>query len=418
MRSWLGRAAFLGRAGWLGLGIALGVAAHSLPAWADGKTVEAASAAEKARAQAKFREASAHFRAARWDEAIHGFRESYEIVKSPNTYVMLGRALRKAGRLVEAYETLRQAAEDAHALASRIPKYNQAAKTAEVELAEIRTDLALVNVEVTPADGLVLSVAGRQIPDDRWKSIPVMPGKVEVVVKAPDGREARRVIDAVASREHPVTLELPEPAAPLAAPAPNPAARCAAPLVGERRIGRGAPPAQTLCVRRSRGGRGRPCHIRDRRIDGALHGARPGGQRARRTAARETWKTTSTRGVTSRPSPTSGSRSESSASGPPWRFSCPAALHQLPKMPAEGRNPAPDSSSPAAPARSSCEAHSDETGRLRVARRTRARSKLRDRFRSVRVYRPGWAGGLRGKRPRRRSQGRSFGFRRRRERRG
>src|SRR5262245_34691277 len=212
MRSWLGRAAFLGRAGWLGLGVVLGVLSHSAPVLAEGKAVEQASAAERASAQVKFRQASAAFRASRWDEAIAGFRESYEIVKSPNTYVMLGRAQRKAGQLVEAFETLQQAADDARALAQRMPKYEQATKTAQLELSELQAELALVRVEVAPSDQLSLSVAGRTIPQERWKSIPVRPGSVEIVVKAPDGREARRVIDAVASREHPVTLELPAPA--------------------------------------------------------------------------------------------------------------------------------------------------------------------------------------------------------------
>jgi len=214
MRSWLGRAAFLGRAGWLGLAIAFGVVARSSPAWAEGKSVEQASAAEKASAQAKFKEASAHFRASRWNEAILGFRESYDIVKSPNSYVMLGRAQRKAGRLVEAHETLQQAADEARALASRMPKYNQAARTADAELAEIKPELALLSVDAPAEDGLSLSVDGRRIPQNRWKSIPVMPGKVEVVLSAADGREARRTIDAVASREQPVKLELSAPAEP------------------------------------------------------------------------------------------------------------------------------------------------------------------------------------------------------------
>lgn len=193
---------------------------------AAGKGIDEASEAEKTQAQKKFKEGSKAFEKEQYDKAIESFNASYEIVASPNAHVMLGRAQRKAGKLLEAYETLQAAVEEAKVLAIKVPKYQQAVDTANAELTEIHADIAVLVIDVANAPpSTTLTVAGRPIAKERWKSVPVLPGKIEVVAKSTEGREARQTVEAAAGSDPIVHLDLnPQPAAVEAAPAAPPVA--------------------------------------------------------------------------------------------------------------------------------------------------------------------------------------------------
>ncbi len=215
------------------------------PALAAGKSVEVASQEEMSRAQAQFEVGRGHFEASRWDEAVAAFRASHDVVASPTTHLMLGRALRKGGRLLEAWTELWLAADEARELSSRIPRYAEAAELAEAEVAGLRLEIALVSVKVEGApQGADLRVAGAAIDETGWRSIPVVPGKTRIEVAAGDGRTAATTIDAVAGAEHEVLLALAASSgapAPAAGASPIPVAADAEPPPRPARRGIGVP---------------------------------------------------------------------------------------------------------------------------------------------------------------------------------
>ena len=120
-----------------------------------------------------------------YKEAVEKFRESYNIVASPNSRLMLGRALVKVNQPLDAYREFEETITQATELAAKQPKYQKTADAARKELDDIKVELAFITV----IPGTEVSIGGRKLSDADWgKPLPVMPGKVQVEITATDGR--------------------------------------------------------------------------------------------------------------------------------------------------------------------------------------------------------------------------------------
>src|SRR5688572_1019616 len=91
----------------VGAALCVAIATAWLPprsAFAAGVSPLTASAQERRKAQARYEEGAKLFEAKRFPEALKAFQESYDIVASPNSHLMIARSLRDSGKLVAAYE--------------------------------------------------------------------------------------------------------------------------------------------------------------------------------------------------------------------------------------------------------------------------------------------------------------------------
>lgn len=178
---------------------------------------------QKAGAQKTFDAGSKLYDAHQFEEALAAFRASYQIVPSPNSHLMVARALRELGRDVEAYAEYDAVAKEA---AKRGEKYQSAGHAAAEEREEVRAKIALVTVTLAagaPADAVV-KVGDRTLAAaELGTPIPVAPGPVEVTANAGDGSTAKQESTLAAGGASTVTLTLVAPAKPAEAPAPAPA---------------------------------------------------------------------------------------------------------------------------------------------------------------------------------------------------
>ena len=193
----MARAALL-RASTLGLCAACLVAAPSSAA-AQGAAPEEATAEQKDQASEAFRKGRTAFDERRFSDALTGFRESYDIVASPNAHLMIGHTLRELGREAEAYETFGSVALEAEAAAATNDKNAETAKLAREEQERLRAKIALLSLSLpTTSSTATLTVGGRDIPRERWgEPIAVEPGKVMVVL-TDSGDPLVRSIEAAA----------------------------------------------------------------------------------------------------------------------------------------------------------------------------------------------------------------------------
>jgi hypothetical protein len=189
--------------------------------------VDSATAEQVRLAQEAFREGDKLFDTQRYEHAIERYQASYSIVASPNTALMIARALRELGRLDEAYAQYEAAVEEAERVATRKPAYQQTAQAAQEELGALRSRVCRVNIDLgdVPATADV-TVGGKAVDTARLdEPVIVTPGKVVVHARTADGQEARVETNAPAGREVSVTLKLGEvaPEASAAATRPGPA---------------------------------------------------------------------------------------------------------------------------------------------------------------------------------------------------
>jgi len=156
-----------------------------------------------------------------FDKALVAFRSSYGVVASPNSRLMVVRALAALERRPEAYEEVLAVVSEAKAAAAKSAKYKKTLEAAETELGELKKSLAFLTVNVTGAlEGATLSIAGNPVPQQRWgKSIAVDPGSIEVVLSTADGKETKKV-DAAAGATAQISISPPKPDTNLLPPPP------------------------------------------------------------------------------------------------------------------------------------------------------------------------------------------------------
>ncbi len=190
--------------------LAVPAQAQKTPAKPTPPAVDAAAVKLKQDASALYKAGKAAFDNNRLDEALAKFRESYRIVASPNSRLMISRTLGKLGKNVDAYREALAAAEEARAAAAHNDKYKQTAADAHDDIVELEKKIAVVTITVAGAPGAAtLSVGGLTIDAAEWsKPILLDPGKVEVVLTNSDG-VSRQIVDARPGARLDVRVALP-----------------------------------------------------------------------------------------------------------------------------------------------------------------------------------------------------------------
>jgi hypothetical protein len=194
-------------------------AALALLCWAElavaaGATAADATKEQWAAAQTTFKVGDDLYDAGRYTEAVTAYRASYEIVASPNSRLMIARALREQGKLIDAHLEFRATLDEARASAAADGKYEGTVSAATTEKAALEAQLARVLLKFAGEPELAkLSVGGRQLaPADAAEPIFVMPGEISVIAHTRDGRQAQSQVELTAGAQQTLLLQFPAPA--------------------------------------------------------------------------------------------------------------------------------------------------------------------------------------------------------------
>jgi hypothetical protein len=205
----------------LALSASLCVLCLAIDGWAQPATATASGSATTSDAPAvtprevartKFARGNDLFDEGRFDDALAEFRSSYEIFASPNSRLMIARALVALGRRAEAYVELGKVIEEA---AAGGDPYARAGETAEAEREALEPEIGRVKVTLSgaPEGTVVRRVGGEHAIPDPSAPIVVDPGDHRFVARAPDGREAEATVTVApgATAEAHIDLEPPAP---------------------------------------------------------------------------------------------------------------------------------------------------------------------------------------------------------------
>ncbi len=150
-------------------------------------------AAVVAEAKKLFSDGSSLYLAGRYAEALQALKESYKLVASPNSQLVMARALRDLGRVVEAQEAFAAAEVEARRRAAEgSPKYEQTADSAASEGAAVRSGLGTIRIRVEgvePGTKLVVDGTPTPLPDEGILVVWHTPGDVSVSVRSASGLE-------------------------------------------------------------------------------------------------------------------------------------------------------------------------------------------------------------------------------------
>lgn len=184
-----------------------------------GVPIEVATRAQKEVAVKQYRMGIDLLGAGKAEEALELFRMSYEKVASPNSRLMMARALVRLEHFVQARRELLAVIEEAERLALGADKYGNTADAARKELELVNQRVAIIQLE---RDG-VLEVNGSPVVNEAVSELVVMPGSHEVLFRLNNGQQARQTIEAEAGQHYQLNLEvaLPQAPAPVSAPPPD-----------------------------------------------------------------------------------------------------------------------------------------------------------------------------------------------------
>jgi hypothetical protein len=144
-----------------------------------------------------------------WDAAYERFKQADALAHSPVFVLYMARCRRNAGRLIEAAAIYAKIT--AEPLGTNAPKpFRDALKDASTELAEVRSKIPSVVVEVTgrPAAEIEVRIDGRVV--QRSERIEVDPGSHAILVTAPSAEAKREIEVQAGSGTTTVKLELPK----------------------------------------------------------------------------------------------------------------------------------------------------------------------------------------------------------------
>jgi hypothetical protein len=151
---------------------------------AQGSAIDEASQTQIDTARAAYERGLEAMDGEKYSEALEQFRKSYTLVNSPNSQLMVGRALAKLGRLPQAYTELRHALQQANELSATQKKYQKTAASAQKDLDDIKDKLSYV---VMP-QGATAKIQGQSVgPFKEDEPIAVVPGAVSIEVTRADG---------------------------------------------------------------------------------------------------------------------------------------------------------------------------------------------------------------------------------------
>jgi tetratricopeptide (TPR) repeat protein len=182
---------------------------------ADGVPIYEATKAQLKSAEQTYRAGDRLYEAGEYEQAIGAFRASHDIVASPNSSLMIARALREIGRLREAHAAFAAALGEADAAAARSPKkYGRTLKAIQKEFDELNGVLGLLKVELVGApSGTQVAIDGEVIAEASLKnSIIVAPGTLEVTATDPSGKTLAEQVTVSAGGEASVRLQFAEEA--------------------------------------------------------------------------------------------------------------------------------------------------------------------------------------------------------------
>ena len=202
---------------------ACAILGHTHVARAAGASIAHATKKQKAAARKPYRQALEALEAKKFEEALELLRQSYAVVASPNSLLLVARTLVQLGREPEAYRELEKAIDLAQELAKVDPKYQQTAESARKELDELAKRIALVIV--TPS--AQVSVDAEPVPIEAWgRPLPYRPGKINTVIRHSDGQETSQELELAAGERRELSTA---PPAPKLAPSPRPSSAPAVP---------------------------------------------------------------------------------------------------------------------------------------------------------------------------------------------
>jgi hypothetical protein len=153
--------------------------------------------------------------ARRYAEALEALKGSFDLVRSPNSGLLIARCLREVGRLVEAAEMFSSVEADARRRVTEgEPKYARTAESASTEGADVRAGLGTIRVHVEGADaGTRLEVDGTPttIPTDGNVLVWHLPGEATFAVRPASGLEQKQSVTVRAQSEVKMDFTLVEP---------------------------------------------------------------------------------------------------------------------------------------------------------------------------------------------------------------
>ncbi|MEI8259223.1 MAG: hypothetical protein WCJ30_26440 [Deltaproteobacteria bacterium] len=173
----------------LALSLAAGLA---LPARAHAQ----ASSAQQTESRERFQRGRAFYDAHRWSDAVDEFRQSLELSSSPNTRLLIARALREmGGHTAEAYREFLAAGSEAEARASSEPRYAPIVGAARAEAQALIPLISQLRIQITdPPPDTTVRLDGTVVPRSEWNSeIAVEPGRHTVEAAAAGRQTFERV---------------------------------------------------------------------------------------------------------------------------------------------------------------------------------------------------------------------------------
>lgn len=152
-------------------------------------------------ARALFVEGSALLHAGRPEDALEKLQRSFALVPSPNTELLLGRALRELGRRVEAAGALEHAEAEARRRGNAgETKYGQTEAAAHAEAASLRAQLGRLRIRIAEPARASLRIDGKAVPIAAEGETTVLhePGRIEVAVSREGEAESRQIVEVSA----------------------------------------------------------------------------------------------------------------------------------------------------------------------------------------------------------------------------
>ena len=200
------------------IGLVLQVVPTLLAASANAASPETATKADIQAATDLYERGIKAMDTSKFEDALENFRSSYDKVHSPNSQLMVARALVKLGKLREAYLELSRLVQDASGNPALTKRYKKTIESADKDLDDLKGQLAFVTLHEgaqIQIQGLAATPLSSQVPQ------PVAPGDVTLVVTFKDGQQTSQHISLKAGERYDYTIE--SPAKPALSPAPAPA---------------------------------------------------------------------------------------------------------------------------------------------------------------------------------------------------
>ena len=182
------------------------------PCHAEGAAVNEASWQQKAEAKRKYQLGKTAFDGGKFENALKHFTASYDTVASPNSHLMVARAMIKLDRKLEAYRDLDAVIVEAEAARTIDAKYGKTADAARAEKVELEKSLAFLTIDMSSS----ATLAGKDVPAEQWgKPIPLLPGEFEVVLRTKAGGETQKKLTLKPGDKVSVSPDPPKAAAPV-----------------------------------------------------------------------------------------------------------------------------------------------------------------------------------------------------------